>query len=53
MKAVILVGGLGTRIYDETRLRLKPMIEIDAKPIIWHIMRIYLVSHVHAGPATL
>lgn len=41
MKAVILAGGLGTRIFEETHLRPKPMIEIGGKPIIWHIMKIY------------
>lgn len=41
MKAVILAGGLGTRISEETHLRPKPMIEIGGKPIIWHIMKMY------------
>ena len=41
MKAVILAGGLGTRISEESHLRPKPMIEIGDKPIIWHIMKIY------------
>jgi glucose-1-phosphate cytidylyltransferase len=41
MKAVILAGGLGTRISEETNLRPKPMIEIGGKPILWHIMKIY------------
>lgn len=41
MKAVILAGGLGTRISEETDLRPKPMIEIGGKPILWHIMKIY------------
>jgi glucose-1-phosphate cytidylyltransferase len=41
MKAVILAGGLGTRISEETHLRPKPMIEIGGKPIIWHIMKRY------------
>lgn len=44
MKAVILAGGLGTRISEETSSRPKPMVEIGGKPILWHIMRIYL-SH--------
>lgn len=44
MKAVILAGGLGTRLSEETHLRPKPMIEIGGKPILWHIMKIYL-SH--------
>ncbi len=41
MKAVILAGGLGTRISEETHLRPKPMIEIGGKPILWHVMKIY------------
>ncbi len=41
MKAVILAGGLGTRISEETDLRPKPMIEIGGKPILWHIMKTY------------
>src|SRR5215212_4813560 len=41
MKAVILAGGLGTRISEETELRPKPMIEIGAKPLLWHVMKIY------------
>jgi len=41
MKAVLLAGGLGTRLSEETGLRPKPMIEIGAKPILWHIMKIY------------
>lgn len=41
MKAVILAGGLGTRISEETSSRPKPMIEIGGKPILWHIMKIY------------
>ena len=41
MKAVILAGGLGTRISEETHIKPKPMIEIGGKPIIWHIMKIY------------
>lgn len=41
MKVVILAGGLGTRISEETHLRPKPMIEIGGKPLIWHIMKIY------------
>jgi glucose-1-phosphate cytidylyltransferase len=42
MKAVILAGGLGTRISEESHLRPKPMIEIGGKPILWHIMKIFL-----------
>lgn len=41
MKAVILAGGLGTRISEETGSRPKPMIDVGGKPIIWHIMRLY------------
>lgn len=41
MKVVILAGGLGTRISEETHLRPKPMIEIGGKPILWHIMKMY------------
>ena len=41
MKAVILAGGLGTRISEETHLRPKPMVEIGGKPLLWHIMKMY------------
>ncbi|HEX2391492.1 MAG TPA: glucose-1-phosphate cytidylyltransferase [Solirubrobacterales bacterium] len=41
MKAVILAGGLGSRLSEETSVRPKPMVEIGAKPILWHIMKIY------------
>jgi len=41
MKVVILAGGLGTRLAEETALRPKPMVEIGGKPILWHIMKIY------------
>lgn len=41
MKAVILAGGLGTRISEETHLKPKPMIEVGGKPILWHILKIY------------
>ena len=41
MKAVILAGGLGTRISEETEIRPKPMVEIGGRPILWHIMKIY------------
>jgi glucose-1-phosphate cytidylyltransferase len=41
VKAVILAGGLGTRISEETHLKPKPMIEIGGKPILWHIMKLY------------
>jgi glucose-1-phosphate cytidylyltransferase len=43
MKAVILAGGFGTRISEETEARPKPMIEIGGKPLLWHIMKIYTV----------
>ena len=41
MKAVILAGGLGTRLAEETEVRPKPMVEIGGRPILWHIMKIY------------
>ena len=41
MKTVILAGGLGTRIAEETQVRPKPMIEVGGRPILWHIMKIY------------
>ena len=41
MKAVILAGGLGTRISEETHLRPKPMVEIGGRPILWHIMKLF------------
>lgn len=41
MKAVILAGGLGTRLAEETHLKPKPMVEIGGRPILWHIMKIY------------
>ena len=41
MKVVILAGGFGTRLSEETELRPKPMVEIGGKPILWHIMKIY------------
>ena len=41
MKAVILAGGLGTRISEETHLKPKPMIEIGGMPILWHILKLY------------
>ena len=41
MKTVILAGGLGTRLTEETTIKPKPMVEIGGKPIIWHIMKIY------------
>ena len=47
MKAVILAGGLGTRISEETHLKPKPMVEIGGKPILWHIMKIYSHYGIH------
>ena len=47
MKAVILAGGMGTRISEESYLRPKPMIEIGGKPILWHIMKIFSAAGVH------
>ena len=47
MKAVILAGGLGTRIAEETSVKPKPMIEIGGKPILWHIMKIYSSHGIH------
>jgi glucose-1-phosphate cytidylyltransferase len=47
MKAVILAGGFGTRISEETHLKPKPMLEIGSKPILWHIMKLYSAYGVH------
>lgn len=47
MKAVILAGGLGTRISEETHLKPKPMIEVGGMPILWHIMKIYSHYGIH------
>ncbi len=47
MKAVILAGGLGTRLSEETALRPKPMVEIGGKPILWHILKMYSHHGVH------
>ncbi len=47
MKAVILAGGLGTRIAEETIVKPKPMVEIGGKPILWHIMKMYSVHGVN------
>ena len=47
MKAVILAGGLGTRISEESHLKPKPMIEIGGKPILWHIMKQYSAHGIH------
>jgi len=47
MKAVILAGGLGSRISEETHLKPKPMIEIGGKPILWHIMKTYATYNIN------
>jgi glucose-1-phosphate cytidylyltransferase len=47
MKAVILAGGLGTRLSEETVLKPKPMVEIGGRPILWHIMKIYSHHGIH------
>src|SRR6266571_3285462 len=47
MKVVILAGGLGTRISEETTVKPKPMIEIGGKPILWHIMKIFSTYNMH------
>jgi glucose-1-phosphate cytidylyltransferase len=47
MKAVILAGGIGSRISEETQLRPKPMIEIGGKPLLWHIMKIFAANGVN------
>ena len=47
MKAVILAGGLGTRLSEETHLKPKPMVEIGGKPILWHIMKIYSAHNIN------
>jgi glucose-1-phosphate cytidylyltransferase len=41
MKALILAGGLGTRLREETEFKPKPMVQVGNRPIIWHIMKIY------------
>lgn len=53
MRAIILAGGLGTRISEETALKPKPMIEIGGFPIIWHIMKIYSAHNVNEFIPTL
>jgi glucose-1-phosphate cytidylyltransferase len=53
MKAIILAGGLGTRLSEETVLRPKPMVEIGGKPILWHIMKIYSTFGVNEFIITL
>lgn len=47
MKAVILAGGLGTRLSEETAIRPKPMVEIGGKPILWHILKMYSHHGIH------
>ena len=47
MQAVILAGGLGTRLGEETSVRPKPMVEIGGKPILWHIMKVYSAGGVN------
>ena len=47
MKAVILAGGLGTRLSEETNLKPKPMVEIGGMPILWHIMKMYSAHGIH------
>ena len=47
MKAVILAGGYGTRLGEETNVKPKPMIEIGGKPILWHIMKIYSAHNIN------
>lgn len=46
MKAVILAGGLGTRLSEETGIRPKPMVEVGGRPILWHILKIYSQHHI-------
>lgn len=46
MKAVILAGGLGTRLSEETSVRPKPMVEIGGRPILWHILKIYSLHNI-------
>src|SRR3954452_18059709 len=47
MKAVILAGGLGSRLSEETTVKPKPMVEIGGKPMLWHIMKMYSAHGVH------
>jgi len=47
LKAVILAGGLGTRLAEETTIRPKPMVEIGGRPILWHILKIYSAFGIH------
>ena len=46
MQAVILAGGFGTRLSEESHLRPKPMVDIGGRPILWHVMKIYAVHGV-------
>lgn len=47
MKAVLLAGGLGTRLSEETHLKPKPMVEVGGRPILWHIMKTYSAHGIH------
>jgi glucose-1-phosphate cytidylyltransferase len=47
MKAVILAGGLGTRLSEETHLKPKPMVEVGGKPVLWHILKVYSHFGIH------
>ena len=47
MKLVVLCGGLGTRLREETEVRPKPMVEIGGRPILWHIMKLYATHGIH------
>ncbi|TAK87936.1 MAG: glucose-1-phosphate cytidylyltransferase [Betaproteobacteria bacterium] len=47
MKAVILAGGLGTRISEETGVRPKPMVEVGGRPVLWHVMKVYSAQGIH------
>ena len=49
MKCVILAGGKGTRIAEESNTRPKPMVEIGSRPILWHIMKLYAAFGVKPG----
>jgi glucose-1-phosphate cytidylyltransferase len=47
MKAVILAGGFGTRLAEESATRPKPMVEVGGRPILWHIMKLYSAHGIH------
>src|SRR5688572_3163129 len=47
MKVVILAGGFGTRLAEETEIKPKPMVEIGGRPMLWHIMKSYAADDVH------